>query len=435
MKTLPSILGLLVLGTATTATATPGDLLVAEPTSGSVLEFSAGGDLSGAERFATGLSDPLGLCVGPGGEIYVAESSTGEITIITEGGDFSGAAPFAWGPFTPLGLWCTETAIFVSVPPPVTLIADITDGGELAMTAEIHATGLPTPVGFARDDTGALFSASFDVFDVSMPGDYSGALPFATGRPITTLAWTGSALWGGDVTSPAIYDLSEGGDLSSAAAVVTLPTVGMGHVDGLLATSDGRIFATTGDQIYEVASGGDHSGDAPFASGLSTGERGYTGMVEHVCSADADCADADACNGAELCVDNECVAPQGPLSCDDEDACTADGCSAATGCSHAPIPECCDEDLDCAVDELCDLEQLRCVPFGAITTGADESGGAPTSGEGTGTGGDGSETGSAEAGAQEPGEGDGCGCRSHRGPSGLGGAPLLLLALLRRRPR
>ncbi|MEX1365743.1 MAG: hypothetical protein AB1Z98_21630, partial [Nannocystaceae bacterium] len=176
---------------------------------------------------------------------------------------------------------------------------------------------------------------------------------------------------------------------------------------------------------------------APFATGLATGERGYVGMLEHVCSADADCADANACNGVEQCVDNECIAPAGPLSCDDADACTTDDCDDASGCTHAPVPDCCDEDLDCAVDELCDLEVLRCVPFGAITTGAEQTGG-----EGSGGGASEGSTGESltegtAAGATDDG-GQGCACSSTGNPAPLvprGAVPWLVLLLVRPRRR
>jgi hypothetical protein len=51
------------------------------------------------------------------------------------------------------------------------------------------------------------------------------------------------------------------------------------------------------------------------------------------CASDGDCDDHDACNGAERCVDNTCVAGT-PPDCDDGDPCTTDTCSADSGCVH-----------------------------------------------------------------------------------------------------
>ncbi len=406
------LLGLLPVLCPASALAAPGDLLVAEFATGSVVEVSAGGDLSGAPRFATGLTEPLGLCVGPGGDIYVAESGSGEITVITQGGDFTDAEPFAYGPFVPVELWCDETTVLVATPlMPLPLVADVTQGGDLLVTGTFWATGLPAPADMERDSTGTLFSANFDVFDITGGGEFGMAAPFTSGRSITTLTFTGTELWGGEVTAPEIYDLSAGGDLSAASPVVVLPTVGMGHIDGLLTTADGTIMAATGDQLFDISAGGDLSAASPFATGLATGQRGFTGMLEHVCSADADCADTDACNGVEQCVDNRCLPPASPLDCDDADSCTADACDANSGCSHAPIAGCCNEDLDCLIEELCDLEQQRCVPVSVVTTGMEDDTGAETGDATAGTGEPGIDSGSGgDAGADA--DGDGCGCRS-----------------------
>jgi hypothetical protein len=51
------------------------------------------------------------------------------------------------------------------------------------------------------------------------------------------------------------------------------------------------------------------------------------------CFVDADCADADVCNGGETCVSGTCTAGS-PPSCDDGDACTIDSCDPAVGCQH-----------------------------------------------------------------------------------------------------
>ena len=54
------------------------------------------------------------------------------------------------------------------------------------------------------------------------------------------------------------------------------------------------------------------------------------------CATDADCDDADVCNGEERCESTACVRGTA-LDCDDDDACTADTCGAASGCAHALI--------------------------------------------------------------------------------------------------
>jgi Tol biopolymer transport system component len=114
------------------------------------------------------------------------------------------------------------------------------------------------------------------------------------------------------------------------------------------------------------------------------------------CVVDGDCADIDACNGAEVCLSGDCL-PGAPLTCDDADACngaetcdaglgcvagappacddgapcTADTCDAALGCVHTSIPGCCTGDADCIDNEACNgAEQCiagDCVPGTAPT--------------------------------------------------------------------
>jgi MYXO-CTERM domain-containing protein len=48
------------------------------------------------------------------------------------------------------------------------------------------------------------------------------------------------------------------------------------------------------------------------------------------------CADANKCNGAEMCVTGTCTAGT-PLDCDDKNPCTDDTCDPAGGCAHSPV--------------------------------------------------------------------------------------------------
>src|SRR5215470_12331589 len=77
--------------------ALPGDIYVTEKASGSVVNIRNGGDVSGAPRFATGLSAPTGICVTAEGHVLVSESGSGQVSDITGGGDFTGAGAFASG--------------------------------------------------------------------------------------------------------------------------------------------------------------------------------------------------------------------------------------------------------------------------------------------------------------------------------------------------
>lgn len=55
------------------------------------------------------------------------------------------------------------------------------------------------------------------------------------------------------------------------------------------------------------------------------------------CSSDADCGDANACNGAESCVAGACVAGQA-LSCSSPGQCESAWCDVASGCRTSAVP-------------------------------------------------------------------------------------------------
>ncbi|MBK8940471.1 MAG: hypothetical protein IPM79_23370 [Polyangiaceae bacterium] len=95
------------------------------------------------------------------------------------------------------------------------------------------------------------------------------------------------------------------------------------------------------------------------------------------------CADADVCNGDEVCdAAAACLAGM-PLDCDDLNDCTADTCDAITGCANDDEPmgtPCEDGDL-CTTPDTCD-------GAGGCTPGAmDGCGGAGGGGGGGGAGG------------------------------------------------
>jgi hypothetical protein len=192
---------------------------LAEPNNGSVVDVAAGGDLSGAPRFATGLSGPLGLCVGPGGDIYVSEFFTGEVTIITAGGDFSGAAPFATGLSNPVDLACTTTQVLV--------VEDFVN----------------------------------EVTDITAGGDFSGAAPFARGS-------NGCCLGGADWVNgrlmvsflgEGIYDFTAGGDFTGQPAYASGVSWGLGHRGAQMLTTNGGSLRGLPGNVIDYTAGGDLS--------------------------------------------------------------------------------------------------------------------------------------------------------------------------------
>ncbi len=80
-------------------------------------------------------------------------------------------------------------------------------------------------------------------------------------------------------------------------------------------------------------------------------------------SAGSSCADADLCNGEELCDGVGTCSPGTPLPIDDGNPCTADACDPVLGVTHTPVPSgtaCPNGDL-CDGDELCDASTV-CQP-------------------------------------------------------------------------
>jgi hypothetical protein len=75
-----------------------------------------------------------------------------------------------------------------------------------------------------------------------------------------------------------------------------------------------------------------------FDAGVSDAERPDSGPPDSGqgdggCTSDADCDDADACNGRERCEAGACVA-SAALECNDGDNCTEDSCDASAGCQN-----------------------------------------------------------------------------------------------------
>jgi hypothetical protein len=427
-------LGLLAIAVATylplRARAAPGALLVSESANGSVIDIAAGGDLSAAPRFATGLSAPRGLCIGPGGDVYVAESAGAQVTVITDGGDFSDAEPFAYvsaGGFFPVSLACDDESIFML--DFQGLLLDISAGGDILVDPMLFSFGHGSSIGLLRDGTD-VFVAAGDVFDVTAGGDFTGIPGYATGGGVGAVAaWDGMRL-GASFLTPVIYDWTAGGALGEGTVWARLPSnvAGDNHVDGLLVAGD-RLLALSDNAVYDVSTGGDLSMAMPFATGLLGDRVGYEGMIRHVCSVDADCDDADACNGAEACDDNACVRAAAVV-CDDDDVCTADSCDPGDGCRNESIAGCCTEDADCALFEICDVANSTCVEIavGETSGGADgttgpgadggDDGGIGSTGDDSSSSDDGSTTpvsvsaggGSSESSGAAPLSGDASGC-------------------------
>ena len=387
-RTIPTLVCLAgILALHGTAVAAPGDLFVTESEGGSILEFSEGGDLSGAARYATGLSTPVAICRGPDGEIYVAEYSTGEITILPEGGgDLTDEDPFAYNIGLPTALWCDDeriiTATFIGGKVPQSLILDVTEGEnvlEINVDTLLVAQNLSFGSSVVVDDMDNMFAVGGNTYDITAGGDLTGDPAHSTGIALVHSMFFDGMLLGTEYQGNGVWDFTAGGDLSLGTPWATVPDNGADGVEAVLDAGELGQFALSGNAIYDITGGGDHSGDAAFATGLDAGVvggadplLGLEGMLHHVCSTNEDCADDDRCNGDELCINNSCQDPEGPPDCDDGDVCTADSCDMEDGCLNEAIAGCCHDDFDCAIDEVCDAGTNECVP--TDPTGGEEEG-------------------------------------------------------------
>ncbi len=84
-------------------------------------------------------------------------------------------------------------------------------------------------------------------------------------------------------------------------------------------------------------------------------EPGWGCLQENVLNGTS-CADADRCDGVEVCTAGICAAAGVPVVCDDGNPCTTNACSPATGaCSFAPLPNgaACADGILCNGAETC----------------------------------------------------------------------------------
>ena len=103
-----------------------------------------------------------------------------------------------------------------------------------------------------------------------------------------------------------------------------------------------------------------------------------TGCPFRQCATDADCADADFCNGTETCVNGICLPGTNPCAADEtcdevNDVCVTPPCESDEDCAEGevcnldtgecePAPSGCTSDADCAEGEFCDVVTGDCFP-------------------------------------------------------------------------
>ncbi|MEZ4240437.1 MAG: hypothetical protein R3F59_30640, partial [Myxococcota bacterium] len=175
--------------------------------------------------YATGLVRPLGLLVTDDGHLLVTNWDDGEVLDITGGGDVSSVAPLVTG----LG-WARH-------------LLQLADGRVLVsdqQTGNLHdiayprggpvgapfATGVLGVLAIAQTPDGRIFAGGqWDVWDVTAGG--AAATPFTHGQELIGLAVAPDGrLIAGTYLGTVLFDVTGGGDLSSASPWLTGLPVG-----------------------------------------------------------------------------------------------------------------------------------------------------------------------------------------------------------------
>ena len=338
---LPPVLAALTLCVVAVAAAgeiRPGQILLTEPDTGSVVDVRPGGDLSAATRFATGLSSPRDVCVGPGGNLYVAEIVGGRVRVITEGGDVSEAPVFASGLIVPVALACDETHVFVLEAGPGE-VTDVTAGGDFSFAAPF-ASGLELPRSLLLDSSGTLWVSDRDrIVDITAGGDFTDDPGYASGGLLFSGAQLverdQSLLAANDQSAGPIVDWTAGGPWDTLPWFARLP-----FVDAVVDAGVLGLFAASGAEVFEISAGGAFADATPYATGVRTEDplgRGFT-LVPGCGSGVIDppyeeCDDGNTVSGdgcafdciLEVCGDGTV---QDGEECDDDGTADGDGCDA-----------------------------------------------------------------------------------------------------------
>jgi hypothetical protein len=116
---------------------------------------------------------------------------------------------------------------------------------------------------------------------------------------------------------------------------------GDGYIDAACAGADC-------DDNPAACGAGCHPGGSEGPKGMPTCSDGWDNDCDTTidtsdpdcvdCLSDAECDDADVCNGRETCVAGSCVLGT-PLDCDDTNECTTDGCDPAAGCYNNAVAD------------------------------------------------------------------------------------------------
>lgn len=211
----------------------PGQWYAVEGWTNSVVEFTAGGDLTNVPRLATGIPGISALCFGgPSHDLYAVSPNHNAVYRITSGGDFTGAMPYAWELPKPtpdnvaFALDCTGERVLVALDSGQ--VYDVTAGGDMS-AATPFATGFAGgAVDIYTDSSGTVWLSSQGVglYDITLGGDFTELAPrhaYDIGGPYgqSQVVEAGGKLLFANIYPGAIYDFTalEAGDPLSESTV------------------------------------------------------------------------------------------------------------------------------------------------------------------------------------------------------------------------
>ena len=189
--------------------------------------------------------------------------------------------------------------------------------------------------------------------------DLSGTIPEQQGC-MGTLSFSFSGMQNGAPDALALVDdLGDVVEFLSYEGVMTGaggPASGMQSVDCGVEETNSTPVGYSLQLSGTGAQSTDFSWQAPAIDTPGQPNNGQTFEGCSGCSVPADCDDGLWCNGAEDCVDGDCVSGTAP-DCDDGVACTDDACNESTdSCDYVANNANCDDGQYCNGVEICDSE-------------------------------------------------------------------------------
>lgn len=204
------------------------------------------------------------------GHVFYADNASSPYRIldVTAGGNFGAAAPFTTTTNRSPGqfAWSPDLSTEYLTQFDTNSVVKISATGAVST----FATGISRPTGLIRLADGRLLAASFSsgaVYDITAGGDLSSAIPFATGLSglRNFLETADHRILVASQNAGAVFNITAGGNFSSATPFAS----NLGPIADIVQDATSRIFVSqfTSNQVMNISAGGNFSSATPFATG------------------------------------------------------------------------------------------------------------------------------------------------------------------------